>query len=466
MRGIMLGVVFFGALPFVFRRPFVGVLLWFWMSIMNPHRIVYGLFSELPYALIIGVVTLLAWVTSREAKRPPIDTTTVLLFCLLIWITITSVFGLAPGADIYDRWQLAAKMLGFTLLAYSMMTTRVRVEAVVWIVALSIGFYGLRGAIFTLLHGGGDRIWGPPESMIADNNELGVALNMALPLLIFGFERVADRRLRVAMLCVAAATFLSTIFTYSRGAFLTISAVAAILWLKSRHKLIIAFATVVAAVLIWNFAPQQWSARMSTIQTYQKDQSAESRLYFWRLATAMAEHRPLVGGGFHWNRYPAIVNSELADSGLPALTRPRATHSIYFEMLGNHGFIGLGLFVSLILVTFLNARWTAKYTAHSPELAWANSLGRMLQLSLLAYCIGGAFVSLGMYDGFYVLAIVAAATRRVVLTEINADPSVVGRLPRASELAESSVYATTDPPVTLARSKLVRAHEQFRRATE
>jgi putative inorganic carbon (HCO3(-)) transporter len=182
------------------------------------------------------------------------------------------------------------------------------------------------------------------------------------------------------------------------------------------------------AATVWNFAPQKWFARMSTIQTYQQDESAESRLYFWRLAWAMALERPLTGAGFHWSFDPVSVDRQLPwslNGGHPLLTRPRAIHSIWFEMLSDQGFPGFALFLGFFLSAALDTRWLIRHTRRRPDLAWANHLGRMLQASLIAFAVGGTFASLEFYDFFYALVIIIAAARRVAARELAKEAAPV-----------------------------------------
>jgi hypothetical protein len=69
-----------------------------------------------------------------------------------------------------------------------------RIQLLVWVTAVSIGFYGIRGGIFTILTGGNYRVYGPEETFIADNNQLGLALTMILPLLYYSSRSSALTR--------------------------------------------------------------------------------------------------------------------------------------------------------------------------------------------------------------------------------------------------------------------------------
>jgi probable O-glycosylation ligase (exosortase A-associated) len=421
VRGYALALVFFGLLPLIFiKGPFFGILMWFWVSLMNPHKLVWGgPFADPPYALIVAVATLLAWfLAPSEPKTPPWTKTTLLLLLLMFWISVTSLLGTGPPDQIYEKWQLTEKMLLMTIVAYSLTTTWARLDQLIAVCVLSIAFFGFRGGIFTIMHGGAYRVYGPAGSMIGDNNDLGVALTMILPLLFYLRERYPQPYLKWPLLGLIGLTVLGDFFTYSRGALVAISAMAVMLWWRTRRKLGMLVLIAVAAAGIWNFAPPEWVDRMATIETYQKDQSAESRLYLWQLSWEMAQKRPFTGAGFHWSFDPQSVNRLLWDSTLPKMTRPRAPHSNWFEVLGDHGFPGLALYVLIIAGAALDAGWLMRRSRGRQDLLWANNLGRMLQVALVGYCVGGSFATLGTYDGFYAVVIIAAAARRIVAAEL------------------------------------------------
>jgi probable O-glycosylation ligase (exosortase A-associated) len=421
MRGLVLVIVYFSALPFIFLSgPFWGILMWYWIALMNPERAIWNsVFLAVPYSYIVAVATLLSWLLSqREPKFPPFNKTSVLLVALAFWVSITSIFGTGPPADIYFNWQLAEKMLLMTFVAYALTTTRSRLDQLILVCTLSIAFWGIKGGLFSLRTGGRFQVYGPTGTMTGDNNDLGVALTMILPMMFYLWGRYRQPFLKWPILAMIGLTFLGDIFTYSRGALVALLAMAGMLWWRSQQKLAMAALVAVAALGMWSFAPPEWFARMGTIDTFQQDTSAETRLYLWRLSWAMALKRPITGAGFHWSFDPRSVNRMLSDSGLPPLWRPRAPHSNWFQMLGDHGFVGLAIFIAILISTALDARWLVQRSRGDPDLAWANTLGRVIEASLIGYCAGGSFATQAMYDGFYAVVIIAAAARHIVAAEI------------------------------------------------
>jgi putative inorganic carbon (hco3(-)) transporter len=299
MRGLIFFMVFFALLPVVFKRPYVGILMWFWISLMNPHRVIYGFAASIPYAMLVAVVTLVSWLLlhPEEAKALPRDRTTFLLIALMIWISITTLVG-AGGADtIGTIWAESEKMLFMTVVAYILTNTRQRFDQLVLVCVLSVVFYGIKGGVFALLTGGSYRIYGPTASKIADNNDLGVALTMMLPLLIYLAQRYTHPYLKWPMRGLIGFTVIGDLFTYSRGALLAIGAMTSVLWLRMRHKIAIAVVIVGAAVAVFQFAPAAWFARMQTIESYNEDSSARGRLFFWQLSWVVALKHPVPAQG-------------------------------------------------------------------------------------------------------------------------------------------------------------------------
>jgi putative inorganic carbon (hco3(-)) transporter len=423
MRGVVLISVFAAALPFVFLQgPFVGVLIWYWISLMSPQMDVWtSFFGRIPYALITAIVTILAWqLSQRESKFPPGNKTTWLLVILGLWVSVTALFGIGHPDEVYQQWLLVEKMLLMTIVAYTLTTTRERLDQLLLVCVFSIGFYGIKGGLFSLMTGGGNRVYGPDHTMIGDNNDLGVMLTMILPLMFYVREQYQKRSARRILLVLIGLTFLGDVFTYSRGALVAMCAMGSMLWWRSRRKMSTALLIVLGAIAVWSFAPSAWFDRMDTIETYQQDASAESRIYFWHLSWDMALKRPITGAGFKWLYNFQEVNKELWDSGLPPLTIPRAPHSIWFEMLGDHGFPGLGIFIAILVSVAVDARWLVRNSRSRPDLLWASNLGRMVQAALIGYCAGGSFATQGTYDGFYALVIIVAAARRIVAAELTA----------------------------------------------
>ena len=93
---------------------------------------------------------------------------------------------------------------------------------------------------------------------------------------------------------------------------------------------------------------------------------------------------------------------------------PRAAHSIYFQALGEHGYVGLGLYLLLGFLTWRSGAWIIRNTKNLKEYEWASSLASMIQVSMVGFATGAAFLSLLYFDVPYYLMAAMIVTRVVV----------------------------------------------------
>ena len=408
MRDVFVTAVVFGALPFVLARPYIGILLWTWVSFMNPQRLCWGFAYDFPFAYVIAIVTLVSVLISREPKKIPWTRETVILLIFVLWMVITTTFSVYPFLA-WPELNKVAKIQLMVFVTMMLMQNKQRLNLLVWVMALSLAFYGVKGGIFTITHGGVYHVRGPEKTFIGGDNEMGLALIMTIPLLRYLQVTAPRVWLRLAMIPAIMLCALAAIGSQSRGAMLGMAAMGVFFWLKSRGKLFTALLTAVAAALILMTMPQAWFDRMSTIQTYQQDASAEGRINAWKMAFNLAKDRPL-GAGF-----------EAFQPGMFAIYAPHPddvhdSHSIYFEVLGEHGFFGLFLFLMLGLMTWRTASWVIKRARGDPENRWAADLAAMVQVSLVGYASAGAFLGLANFDLYYTLIAVLVLCKTVLVT--------------------------------------------------
>jgi probable O-glycosylation ligase (exosortase A-associated) len=409
MRSLALFLELLVLLPIVLVRPFAGVILWSWISFMNPHRLVYGGVSlMMPWAMIIFLATIIGCVVAREPRRLPINAMTVLISLFLVMITITSLCALAPWPDVEAKWENVFKVFLFLLVTASLLTSGDRIHALVWVMAVSLAFFGVKGGGFTLIYGGGNKVFGPPSSMIFDNNHLATALLVSLPLM--NYLRLESRHAIIRHGFTAAmvlATF-AVVGSYSRGAFVALLAISGYFWLKTPSKIISGTLVAMALVTAVLFMPEGWLDRMHSIEEYQNDASAMGRLEIWHVAWTMATTRPLTGAGFY-----ATYSEPVVAMFVPGAAT-RAVHSIWFEVLAEHGFPTFFVWLGISFAGAYYARQIISRAKGIPELQWCVNLARMSQVSMIAYLAGGSFLSLCYWDYYFTLLVTVAAVYQQV----------------------------------------------------
>ena len=400
MRDIAIAVLVFGLLPFVFKHPVIGAYLWAWLSMMNPHKLAFGFANDLPFAYIVAVTTILAFVFTDKRRAPPLNGILIVYALLLLWMSVTCLYAVADRGVVLDRWIHVMKTHVMLVVTLCLIREPRQLQILVWLVTFSVAFFGIKGGVWTLLTGGGGRVWGPPGGVIQGNNELAVALVMLMPFLYYLHHTVSRRWLRYALVaCMAAVTF-SVLGSQSRGALIALAAMVLVLGLKGKHPVRTTVVLVAFTAVAINFMPDTWTERMDTIANYEQDTSALSRIWTWKTYWAAAVDRPLVGVGFSadnaavFARYAPIAPEYDVFDG-----RVFVAHSIYFQMLGEHGFVGLGLYLLLGWLTWRTAGRIARQTRDDAEFGkWMPLLMYMCQVSLVGLGAGGAFLSLAYFD--------------------------------------------------------------------
>jgi len=284
-----------------------------------------------------------------------------------------------------------------------------RIQLLVWVMTLSLAYYGVKGGIFTITHGGMYMVRGPEGSFIEGNNEIALALVMTIPLLRY-LSLVASRAwLRHAMTLSMVLTAIAAIGSLSRGALIGMVAMGMLLCLKSRNKVGTLVLGAIAAALIIGIMPQAWYERMATIETYQQSDSALGRINAWQMAFGLARAKAL-GGGFE------AFQPEMFALYAPDPSMVHDAHSIYFEVLGEHGFVGLALFLAIGWLTWRTASWIIRQARKDAQNRWAADLAAMVQVSLVGYASAGAFLGLAYFDFYYTLVAVIVACKAYLLS--------------------------------------------------
>lgn len=402
MRDLFVAAVVFGSIPFILKRPWLGILMWSWLGYMNPHRLAWGFVTTMPVALMIALATFAGMLASREKKEIPWTRETVLLLIFTGWMFVSTLMSQYPGMA-WPQWDKVWRIILMTYVTMMLINNRERVHWLVVVIALSIGFYGFKGGVFILTGGSGNNVMGPSGSFIADRNSVGLALIMIVPLLWYVRLQTESYWLRLGLLGGGALTLIAIVGTNSRGALLGLAAMGFFFLMKARNRLGVIIALIPVVLVVLYVMPPEWFARMHTIETYEEDASAMGRLYAWGNAITLA-NMFFFGGGFR-----AVTGFGGTDS-----------HSNWFGVLGELGWVGLVMFVLLHIFTWLSAAQIIRSAKPHESLAWARDLAAMVQVSLIGYMSAGSFLGLQYFDLFYHLIAIIVITKLLVQRELDA----------------------------------------------
>lgn len=423
MRDLAVVLFFLAVSVAAFRRPVYGALLWVLFGLMNPHRMTYGFAYTIPFAQMAVVVTVLAAMFHAREVRWPRAAPIYLLMAMMAWMGLSTLNAIVPEPSM-TKYIDALKVLGMTVVVATMIRTREEIMGLLWVIVLSLGFFGFKGGLFTIATGGNFRVWGPPNSLVEGNNELAVALIMTIPLMYFlatnpGPARDFKPLARVPAWAIRHGGFLgmllcaaSALGSQSRGALVAIMAMCTVLWWRSRSKLRIGLVLLVAVIVAIPMLPDTWFERMETIRTYEEDLSALQRINAWETAINIANDRP-TGAGLA-TAHPAVFDRY---SPRPGPEWIYVAHSIYFQVMGDQGWAGLALYLAFWFSTYFGAGRIARRARGNTELDWAVNLMNMCKVSMVGFACGGAFLSLAYWDMPYYLMVVVVATGLLVKAE-------------------------------------------------
>ncbi|MBT8473710.1 MAG: putative O-glycosylation ligase, exosortase A system-associated [Marinicaulis sp.] len=415
MRDTLLLTFIALCLTVTLRYPFVGMLTWAWFTLMTPHQLAYGVYG-IPLNTLIAGVTIVAFIIAGEARKIRVDTLTIMMVLFGGWVLLAQNFSLNPenSAPYTDR---LVKTMIFVVLCAQMVNTQLRFNAMVWMLVGAIGFFAAKGGLFTLATLGQFRVQGLPETVLEDNNHLGIAMATILPMILYLRTQAANGWVRRGLLALFALTIVAIVGTFSRGAFLAMIAFAGVYWLRSKYKITIAAGLAMLMVPTIIFMPSKWTERMTSIGSATEDASFMGRVDAWKINYKLAKDNPLTGAGLRNSYHP-----EIAATVDPALAeRARAAHSIYFEILGGAGFVGLAIFLMLYGGAFLLA-WRI-YLAGRKRAPndWQASFGFYAQISLVIFAVGGASTSMEMWDGYLLIIALIAALSRMADVSLRGD---------------------------------------------
>jgi len=428
MRDLPLLAGFLIMMAATFVRPHVGVLVWCWTALLVPNVYVYGLAEGVRFNFWIAGATILSWLISKEAKRFPSNGTLIVLGLLFVQATLSTILSIAPSSGVaWTEWEKFVKILALVFIITALINSELRMKALLFAIALSMGFHGTIEGMKFLMSGGGHAIMGPGSSIIGDNNHFALAVVMIIPILLYIYAHTSNPMVRMGIVGCLVLQVVTIVGTASRGGFIGILALAAYIFLTTKRKVRVALIALVLAAVALAAAPQRWHDRMETIQTADQDTSFMGRVIAWKINTLVALDHPLLGGGFRssqdfavWNAYAqrfALLDFIPTDG--PDPTDAHAAHSIYFQVLGDMGFVGLAIYIALLVSAWRNSAIAIRQARDRPELKWAGDLARTLQYSMIPYVVSGAALNMAYFDLAYVVFALLIVLRRLTASAVT-----------------------------------------------
>jgi probable O-glycosylation ligase (exosortase A-associated) len=400
-----------------FRRPFLLVLVYVYIDIVSPQRLTYYLLNTVPISLIAVALAVGGWALADDKRDTRVAPRQFLIVLLLLYCWATTIAADFP-VEAKEKWDWVWKALAFAAFLPLTLRTRLRIESLLLFMILSAASIIIVGGIKTLATGGGG--YGQLNLMVDNNSGLYEgstisAVAIAIVPLIFWFMTFGtifkpDWRVKTFCLALVFACLLIPVGTSTRTGLLCIALLALLSLRAVKRKGRYIGALALMGVVAIPFLPSTFTDRMNTIQTYQADESASTRLAVWKWTIDYAKSHPF-GGGFEAYRGNRIrYDLKTADGSAPAagpkveVDKARAYHSAYFEMLGEQGYVGLALWLTINIVGIVRMEiLRRRYRDPEGPYPWAGPLAAALQSGHLVYLLGAAFIAIAFQPFIYML---------------------------------------------------------------
>ena len=416
MRSLFLLGVYCAFFFYGLSAPFILVLGYVWVDIFTPQLISYGVLTEIPVSLLLGLAIVLSMARLPSSPDVKLRAITVLTGLLAAWMTASLSWAVVPDAA-WIKWNWAFKSVAFSCLIPFFFRNRVQIESLIWIIVLSGMGHCIPFGVKILVSGGG---YGRSLGLIEANTGYGESSMLAifavtlLPMCIYLQQHTVlfkqTKLFKLVLWGFMAAAVLTALGTYARAGLISMGVFGALVFVLSKRKWLIVLLAAVFTLGVGAFMGEAWTQRMGTIADAGDDSSAMGRVGVWLWTLDFVAQHPL-GGGFDVYRINQI--GLVMTDGKLLQAAGKAFHSIYFEMLGELGIPGLLIYLTLVAAVMLTLL-RVRRSANTPERAWMRNLGEGLMISGLAFLAGGAFIGVGFNSYFYYIGAASAAMANIL----------------------------------------------------
>jgi probable O-glycosylation ligase (exosortase A-associated) len=390
-------------------RPAFGMLAFTCVSLLGPQSLTWGFGRTFPLAWLIAVGTIIGFLLWKEPKKFPWTRESLLLLALWALFPFTSLFAMYPTLAWLKLYNVS-KILLMVFLSMMLINNERRLHLLMLVIAVSIGFHGLKDGIFSITTGGQFIVWGPEGTFLEANNAIGLAMAMNVSLLFYLLKAEKNRRLRWLLLAMFIFSYPAVICTFSRGAWLGLGANTLFILWKSRYRYLLIPASVIVLFLIIPYMPERVSNRYDELKGYEKEDSAQERFWSWEFCTRVGLSNPITGAGFDYyslDAYERFFPEFL--SRWPG--KVWSCHSMWFTILGEHGLPGFIIWICLIACCTMTIRKIRSFGKIHQQDQWLK-FSDMTTGAMIGYMVSGTFLDVAYFDLFYqlVAAVVIAKT--------------------------------------------------------
>lgn len=417
---MLVGVlVMIGASALIIVRPFVGLIFYAFLFILQPGEL-FPILAALHLERVVGALTLagVALGMLRRHGQLVVDASSQTRWlCIFAGAILLSVPFAYWRGHAFAMFIDMMKIIGFYLMIVHLIDTRKRLRIFVWTYLLLM-LWLAASSMFNYFTGhflfaqGIDRAVGL-TSAGGGPNEMGTTMAVTLPVFLLLIRGQGSRWGKAAAFLGAATCVVAMVLTGSRASFLGCLAGLVVIWWRSRRRVLGAVLGIVALPVLFAAMPQQYKTRYETVGQSHLDGSSQYRLMTWMTGLAMVADRPLlgVGAGCFGSARAEAYSSGMHKSYIES-------HSLYVQVLAELGLVGAFCFFTFAN-RFMkqNRRAAARLRTQVAKWKWEEALVQALYTGFIVLFVSGIFGHSLFRRTWYIYAALGLVLARLEMKE-------------------------------------------------
>ena len=395
---------------------FVGLYLFSVMVLFRPYEIVPGLGFLSATAFYFAAATLAIYLPSQlvaESNLTMMSTEVKAILALTAFALLTMPIAkdFATAWDKFNDPFVKAVMIFIVMV--NVIRTRKRLMQVMWL-SIGIAVYLAFAALNMYMNGQmtveGYRVAVDVGGMFGNPNEMAMHFVMMTPIVIAIGLASKSSLMRAACFIMAALFIGANMVTFSRGGFLGLLAVAAVLaWkLGRKHRMNVTLASAVIGGLILIAAPGNYGLRMLSIFIPALDPvgSSNQRQELLERSIQVTLRNPW---GIGIGCFPIVSIHNLQ------------THNAFTQVSTELGILGLVAYLVFMISPFRKLGAIERTLFKDDKIDWYYYLAIGLQASLIGYMVSSFFAAVAYNWFIYYMVAYAVAFRRIYSQETGVE---------------------------------------------
>jgi probable O-glycosylation ligase (exosortase A-associated) len=412
----MICVTLFGTIG-VFYRPFIGVAVYYLFAALRPQFMwEWALPKDVQWSRFVSLATIAAAFAASQGMIPVVPPgiervrrsfgrSQALIACWASWICVSYLTARNQDAAFYN-FNEYVKI--FVMMAVSMVLLHTVDQLYRLVIVAALALVYIAYEVNHLYFRAGDIRIARDGYGGMDNNGAALMLAMGVPVCILLWDHIRGWA-RWFFLAAVPVIIHAVLMTYSRGAMLSLLVISPLVAVRCQRRLqVAALGAFLLVVGVPIMAGPEIRARFFTLEKNEEDESANIRRKAWAAAWKMAEENPIFGVG--------IRNSNLLSYSYGADMPGRTIHSQYLQIAADNGFVGLGVYVAMIVSVLADMRFCRLAVKGRDDLASHRVylVATASETSMAVFCFGGAFLSLENFELPYLFLLLGSQLAAMV----------------------------------------------------